>query len=135
MSLFSFFKKDSGSQQVKNSSESNFIILTIRPGVEPQERESRYGDPIDNLLKEKGLGEVTGGGTMLNNPDENNKQTFEFSDVEIEMASHSKKGLEVLLEGLKKNNFPENTEIMLWDSNETKFDSISAFNRYLNSIN
>jgi hypothetical protein len=131
MSIFSFFKKDSISNSVKEVGESNFIILTVRPGVEPSERELKYGDPIDSLLKEKGFGEVTGGGTMLNEPDENGKQTFEFSDVEIEMSSHDKQGLEILLDGLKKNNFPEDTKIMLWDSAETTFDSISAFDNYI----
>ncbi len=134
MSLFSFFKKDPSVTPSKDSSESNFIILTITPGVEPAERESKYGNPINTLLQEKTVGEVTGGGTMLGEPDKDNKQTFEFSDIEIEMTSHSKDGLKILLNGLRENNFPENTEIMLWDSPQTKFSNITSFNNYLETI-
>ena len=128
--MFNLFKTKTTSSP-KQPVQSNFIQLTVRPGVEPQERESRYGDPINAILKENKVGEVTGGGTMLDKPDANGKQGFEFSDIEIEMSSHDKHGLEVLLEALKKSNFPEDTEIMLWDSNDLKFGNISAFGSYL----
>lgn len=115
----------------QNTTQSNFIVVTITPGIEPKDREPLYGDPLNDFLENNKIGEVTGGGTMLSKPDENGHQAFEFSDIEIEMISHDKANLKLLLDGLKKNNFPENIKIQLWDSPDLVFSSITSFSEYL----
>ncbi len=131
MSLFSIFKNKCSTANNQEPIKLNYILVTVRPGINPDERESKYGDPLNSILKESNVGEVTGGGTMLNKPDANGNKSLEFSDVEIQMNSRGKEGLQILLDGLKKFNFPENTEIQVWDS-DLNFSSISSFSDYLN---
>lgn len=122
--MFNLFKKK----------ESNFIVLTIVPGVQPVDREEKYGDPLNELLQQNNVGEVTGGGTMLSAPDENGSQTPEFSDVEIEMNSHNVDGLKTLIDAMRKLNFPENTQIQLWDSPKLMFPNVYIFQEYVSSL-
>jgi len=56
----------------------HLVIARIPEYIEPMDRGDRYEDPLDEKLKEAGLGEVTGGGSQL---DENFK--IRFVDLEI----------------------------------------------------
>ena len=42
------------------------VFAKIRDDVSPTERTNRYEEPLDQDLRERGLGSVTGGGTMMN---------------------------------------------------------------------
>lgn len=111
--------------------ESNFIILTIRPGIQPMERERIYGDPLHLFLTEKGVGHVSGGGTSFTPATEDKEIDLEYSDVEIQMNSREKSELLILLQGLKQVGYPEQTRIVLWGLKELTFLSISSFETYL----
>lgn len=44
--------------------ETTSVFAHINEAIMPDERASKYEDPLDEFLKAKGIGEVTGGGTM-----------------------------------------------------------------------
>ena len=46
----------------KIEQESNFIVVQLNEKVMPIDRGIVYEDPIDEFLKERNWGEVTGGG-------------------------------------------------------------------------
>ena len=60
----------------------HFVLARITEHVEPIERGERYEDPLAAFLNEHGLGEVTGGGSQLNEDGE-----IEFADVELELVN------------------------------------------------
>jgi hypothetical protein len=63
-------------------SSRHFVLARITEHVEPLERGERYEDPLAAFLHERGLGEVTGGGSQLNAEGE-----IEFADVELELVN------------------------------------------------
>ncbi len=60
----------------------HFVLARITEHVEPIERGERYEDPLAAFLNDHGLGEVTGGGSQLNEDGE-----IEFADVELELVN------------------------------------------------
>lgn len=56
----------------------NYIVATLNDKILPIDRGDTYEDPLDKLLKEMNLGEVTGGGTMQYETGE-----IEYCDIEI----------------------------------------------------
>ena len=55
------------------------IIAQLNARVQPMDRGEYFEEPLDKVLKSEGIGEVTGGGTLL--ADESNG--IEYSDIEI----------------------------------------------------
>ena len=45
---------------------TTFVFVKIQDKVQPIERGSKYEDPLDAALRAAKLGQVTGGGTMMN---------------------------------------------------------------------
>jgi hypothetical protein len=62
----------------------HLVIVRIPEHIEPMDRGDRYEDPLDAKLKESGLGEVTGGGSQL---DENFKSFMETSQTKQKLTS------------------------------------------------
>ncbi len=63
-------------------STSNFIVAQLNEKVGPIDRGLVYEEPLDEFLKEKQYGEVTGGGTLLEKTGE-----LSYCDIEIELTS------------------------------------------------
>ena len=59
--LTTLFKKKSDPEEPVG----NFIVAQLNEKVGPIDRGLVYEDPLDEFLKEKQYGEVTGGGTLL----------------------------------------------------------------------
>lgn len=72
-----FKKKDATEGPV-----GNFIVVQLNEKVMPIDRGIVYEDPIDEFLKEKRYGEVTGGGTLQEKTGE-----LTYCDVEIELST------------------------------------------------
>jgi hypothetical protein len=64
--------------------ESNFIVAQLNEKVMPIDRGLVYEEPLDEFLKERGYGEVAGGGTLQEKTGE-----LSYCDVEISLASIS----------------------------------------------
>ncbi|MCA9801806.1 MAG: hypothetical protein KC777_07450 [Cyanobacteria bacterium HKST-UBA02] len=71
---------DSNSDQKKEY--PHFVVARINEYIQPIDRGDRYEDPLADILEEKGLGEVTGGGTQLSR-----EGRIEGVDLDIELAN------------------------------------------------
>ncbi|MBK9143818.1 MAG: hypothetical protein IPM23_15050 [Candidatus Melainabacteria bacterium] len=59
----------------------HFVVARINEYIQPIDRGDRYEDPLNDALEEKGLGEVTGGGTELSS-----EGRIDGVDLDIELA-------------------------------------------------
>lgn len=64
---------------------AEFVFAHINESIMPVERGSKYEDPLDAYLREKGIGEVTGGGSSLTTAG-----GIEWVGVDIELAAPPK---------------------------------------------
>ncbi|MDH5179029.1 MAG: hypothetical protein OEZ39_16670 [Gammaproteobacteria bacterium] len=87
-----------GNAQAK---ETTFIFAHINESIMPIQRGEKYEDPLDDFLRQKGLGEVTGGGTAQS---ANGK--IEWVGVDIELVD-IEKNLPVLIHKLKELGAPK----------------------------
>jgi hypothetical protein len=65
----------------KAESSDQFLIAQLNCRAQPMHRGEFFEDPLDEKLKEEGLGEVSGGGTLQNENGE-----IEHCDIEIQLA-------------------------------------------------
>lgn len=95
----------------------HLVIARIPEYIEPMDRGDRYEDPLDAKLKENGLGEVTGGGSQL---DENYK--IQFVDLEI-CLSNLDSAISLCTSALEECGAPKGSQIIYGEEpNETKID-------------
>ena len=74
-----------GVEGVQQSQPSTSFIYVRMPGdVQPVERHYLFEDPIEEQLKIRNLGYVSGGGTMQSPPDENGVRKIELTGIDIE---------------------------------------------------
>ena len=59
------FQKFLASQPQNSNPNEKYLYLKIPEALDPLERGKKYGRPIGEILSCKGLGEVTGGGSMM----------------------------------------------------------------------
>lgn len=60
---------------------TTFVFVKITESIMPLQRGEKYEDPLDEALKKAGLGEVTGGGSMLST-----EKTIEWVGVDVELT-------------------------------------------------
>src|SRR5437899_214066 len=74
-------ESETAAPEPEGPSYPHLVIAKIPDSVEPIARGEKYEDPLTAVLKERGLGEVTGGGSPL-------KAKFEvvYVDIEIRLA-------------------------------------------------
>ena len=64
--------------------ESSFVYIRMPGDVQPVERHYLFEDPIEEQLKIRNLGYVSGGGTMQSEPDENGARSIILTGIDIE---------------------------------------------------
>lgn len=82
-----------------------FLYIKIPEQIMPQERGKKYEDPINELLSQHQLGEVSGGGTMLTK----DKQ-IEYVGVDVDVTD-PQKAIPLLVAKLKEIGAPKGTVI------------------------
>lgn len=108
--------------------EEVFVLARLNARVQPIDRGEIYGRPLDAMLREQGLGEVTGGGTQL---DENGE--VEFCDLEISLKGTSEAALAALRGCLEALGAPKGSRILLGeDQPEIAFGVNEGLAVYLN---
>jgi len=76
---------------------TTFVFVKIPESILPVERGSKYEDPLDESLRQAGLGEVTGGGSQLGNPNPDGSPHVEWVGIDVELEN-----LETGLPALKR---------------------------------
>jgi hypothetical protein len=92
--------------------ENNYphlVIASLPEYIEPMDRGERYGDPLDTKLQESGLGEVTGGGSQM---DENYQ--IVSVDLEIRLANLDS-AVSLCISALESFGAPKGSKIVFGD--------------------
>lgn len=87
-----------------------FLVVRINDRCRPIER-GDYEDPLHDVLVERKLGEVTGGGTQLNE-----NRVIEYCEIDVNVTGDLALAKETIKEVLEANGLPKGSKII--DGNE-----------------
>jgi hypothetical protein len=82
------------------------VIARLYEHIEPIDRGDRYEDPLQSVLETTNIGQVTGGGSQLNE-----LGGIDFADVEIELANLDD-AVRVACEVLENSGAPQGSELI-----------------------
>jgi hypothetical protein len=110
---------------------SNEIFLTVRINdkCEPIDRGDMYEDPLNDALEEKKLGEVTGGGSQLND-----QYQVEYCELEVCITGDLDEAKKVIIETLENNGLPKGSKIILNDE-ETLIGNHDVLALHFDNVN
>ena len=97
------------------------MFIKIPDSIMPLERGEKYEDPLDAFLKEKGLGEVTGGGTQLLKANAAGERAIEWVGVDVDVYNPDN-AIPLLIEKLKELGVPDGTVIEQYEPVERTID-------------
>lgn len=94
-----------GEPQSTGPDYPHLVVAKILDAIDPFERGEKYDDPLDEVLQERSLGEVTGGGSQLSSD-------FEVAYVDLEIHLADLDGaLELTRQTLRKLGAPKGSEL------------------------
>lgn len=130
----SFLKKLFGKHKLEeNESSGNFIVATLNDKVMPIDRGEIYEDPLDEFLKNKNIGEVTGGGTMQLKSGE-----LEYCDVEIKLDADEidDNKIRLIIEKLEELGAPKGSKLIIEKTEQKiEFGKKEGLGIYLDGVN
>lgn len=94
----------------EDSGAGLLVVVQIPESILPEERGRKYEDPLNAALQEQGLGEVSGGGTLLGPPKADGSSEVASVDIDVDLVD-AERGLPALRAELKKLKPPEGTEL------------------------
>lgn len=99
----------------KEDPKNIFITVTLNEKVKPIDRGDVYEDPLDDFLKERNVGEVTGGGTLQ-------EKTGEISCCDIQVTLFGdevdKTVIAEIIDKLEDFGAPKGSKLFIDGSNE-----------------
>lgn len=108
------------------STSPQILIATLNMKLMPMDRGEAFEDPLDEDLKNLGLGEVCGGGTGLLDSGE-----VDFCDIEIQLSSISSE-VEIKVIGLLNNLGAAKGSRLRYADREIPFGASEGLAVYLN---
>lgn len=111
----------------KPETARQLVIARLNDRSQPIDRGERYEDPLDAFLKANGLGEVSGGGTQLQETGE-----IDFCEVEIQLATVSPEVLEAVAAQLQAAGAPKGSALVQPDGTELPLGRHEGLAVYLN---
>jgi len=95
--------------------EGNFIVVQLNEKIMPIDRGIVYEDPVDEFLKERNYGEVTGGGTLQEKTGE-----LSYCDIEIQLLTNNvdKSIIADIIERLETIGAPKGSKIIIEKTKE-----------------
>lgn len=122
--MFGFFKK----KEQPGPKFEHLILARLNARVQPMDRGDYFEDPLDEVLKSKGIGEVTGGGTQLaDEPD-----GIEFVDVEIYAKDTSDEIKSMVISALEGFGAPKGSRLLIDGQDDTPFGKLEGMGLFLN---
>jgi hypothetical protein len=106
----------------------HFVLVRLREKIQPIDRGDRYEDPLDELLSERSLGSVVGGGTQMGSTGE-----IEFADIELSLNDMDT-SVDHVVQKLEEFGAPAGSEIIFDESSgrePRKFGTLEAVGVYL----
>ena len=129
----SFIKKLFGKKEEEVETSSNYLIATLNERIGPLDRGEIYEDPLDEFLKSKNLGEITGGGTMQFKSGE-----LEYCDIEIELLPNqiNPNTIQEIITRLEELGAPKGSKLTVEKTNEKiPFGKKEGLAIYLDGVN
>jgi hypothetical protein len=83
----------------------HFVYVRIPADIKPLERADQFEDPLIEILRDYGLGDVMGGGSQLGEGD-----TIKYCGVDIELTDR-RRGLALLKSSLQQLGAPQGTVV------------------------
>lgn len=93
-----------------NAAATVFVFVKVPESILPIDRGKKYEDPLDAALKRENLGEVTGGGNQLSEPDAEGRRTVEWVGLDVELTE-LERGLPFLKDQLLRLGVPAGTTL------------------------
>lgn len=78
----SWWKRIFGSGRPK----TDFVYIRLPARIEPIERGERFEDPLTEMMTARGLGEITGGGSSLSDPDDEGRRFVVEAGIDLEVT-------------------------------------------------
>ena len=107
MNIFkNLFRKKNNEE---DPSSENYIVVELNDKMMPIERGDTYEDPIDDFLQSKGIGEVTGGGTLQLETGE-----IEYCDIQILLYSKEiqEEQINLIIEKFEELGAPKGSKLV-----------------------
>lgn len=115
-------------KEKKAEVEFQFVVVTINARIQPMHRVEIYEDPLDEILAQGAVGEVSGGGTLQSQSGE-----IEYCDVEIQVNNSSDETVELIKSSLEKIGVPKGSKIRVEATDsEIEFGTLEGLAIYLN---
>ncbi|HHF2974477.1 TPA: hypothetical protein ACPJ0Q_000014 [Vibrio diabolicus] len=122
--MFGLFKK----KESRPETEPEYIVVTINARIQPMHRAEIYEDPLDEVLSQNAIGEVSGGGTLQSQSGE-----IEHCDVEIQVNNSNAETVEVIRSLLENLGVPKGSKLKVEATNsEIEFGTLEGLAIYLN---
>lgn len=102
-----------------------FVFVKVPEPLTPVERGQKYGDPLDEMLKREQLGEVTGGGSQLSEPDAEGRRSVEWVGLDVELLD-LERGIPALKQELLRLGAPAGTTLEFKRAGSQIVESISG---------
>ena len=90
------------------ATEVQFVFVRIPERIEPLDRVAKYEDPLNAVLKKEGVGEVTGGGSLLSAPDSKGWRSIQWVGVDVDLSDFTN-GIPILKRELRRIGAPPST--------------------------
>jgi hypothetical protein len=100
------------------------VTVTLNDRLQPLDRGQRYEEPVHHLLQTRGVGAVTGGGTLQHQDGE-----VHCVDVEVDLDDPDK--IEVLAQAFELLGAPRGS-VLHADGREIRFGRLEGLGLYLN---
>ena len=104
----SFLRTSRAAEGEAESKSAIFVFAKVPESIMPIDRGEKYEDPLDAALKRENLGEVTGGGTQLSEPDAEGRRVVEWVGLDIELTD-LERGIPFLKKELLRLGAPAET--------------------------
>jgi hypothetical protein len=94
-----------------NKNNPLFVYIKIPADLGPMDRGEQFEDPLQEVLDKERLGTITGGGSLLSDPDEDGLRKIEYCGIDVDLYD-ALNGLQLLRRELVRLQAPANTMLL-----------------------
>ena len=108
--------------------ESTILVAQLNARLQPIHRGEFFEDPLTEVLSKTGIGEITGGGSLVSEAGE-----IEYCDIEIEVGRITPEAIGTLLAALEKLGAPKGSILHIEaERRKVEFGKAEGLAVYLN---
>ncbi len=92
----------------KAGTDVQYVVANLNAKLQPLDRLDYFEDPLDEILRSKNTGEVSGGGSLLTESKE-----IESCDIEIEVKSSTDDVIAIIKDALESLGAPKGSKLII----------------------